>query len=77
MSWKDTILDKYWNHLWTEHSGDKNFDIILEHKLMTDWVIHGWEVSDRSIMTVACDHIDCNWKRSYHVMYYVTPMEEE
>jgi len=77
MSWKDTILDKYWRHLWKEHRFDERFDINLEHQIMTDWVKHGWEVADRSVMTLQCDHINCNWKRSYHIMYHVTPMEEE
>jgi hypothetical protein len=77
MSWKDAILDEYWQHLWTKHRFDERFDINLEIQIAKDWVYHGCEMADGSIITLYCDHIKCNHKQMYHVMYQVTPMEEE
>ena len=77
MSWKQAILDEYWQHLWKEHRFDEKFDINLEIQIMTDYVKHGCEVEDGSIITIHCDKIGCNHKQMYHVMYQVTPMEEE
>ena len=77
MSWKEAILDEYWQHLWKEHRFDENFDINLEIQIMTDYVKHGCEVEDGAIITIHCDKIGCNHKQMYHVMYQVTPMEEE
>jgi len=77
MSWKETILDKYWAHLLEKHQNDANFDIYLERDIAQDWLWNGCEVADRSVIVMKCDHINCKWERNYHVMYYVTPQEED
>ena len=77
MSWKDAIIDEYWQHLWIKHRFDENFDIHLEIELAKDWIYHGCEVADGSIITLHCDKIGCNHKQMYHVMYEVTPVGEE
>jgi hypothetical protein len=80
--WSDyrhAILANYWRHLVDDHQFDEGYDIDIEYAIMQDYLLHGCEVPDDGIITIKCDHCQCNHTQKYRVLYHVTRinMEEE
>lgn len=76
MTWKWDILNEFALHLFQAHQNDSNFDTSLEHKIMNDFLTYEkWK--DGDIIHVNCDHLYCNWSKKFHVMFTITPLEDE
>jgi len=75
--YRDAILGDYWRHLVDDHQFDEEYDINLEYQIMRDYLLYGCEVPDNGIISIKCDHCQCNHTQSYRVLYYVKRINVE
>lgn len=75
--YRDAILTDYWKHLVEDHQFDEGYDIDIEYAVMKDYLLYGSEVPDNGIITVKCDHCQCNHTQFYQVSYFVERINQE